>query len=125
MTEGVPFPKVEALLIKPRTFVNLSGLAVKAATRSENLPTNSDGQQSTRGFRFRTNAASKNRMDELLVIVDDLFVPFGRIKLKSNNDSQNNGLRHISQVLQTRKCVYLGLRFQRVPCVTSVLDHFF
>lgn len=75
------------LLLKPSTFMNLSGNAVRYWLQKEKIP-----------------------IDNLLVIVDDLALPFGTIRLKSKgSDGGHNGLKHIQEVLGTQQ--YTRLRF--------------
>ncbi len=65
------------VLIKPMTFMNLSGKAVDYWMKKENV-----------------DAANT------LVIVDDLAIPFGTLRLKKNGgDGGHNGLKDIIQVL--------------------------
>ena len=46
----------------------------------------------------------------MLVVVDDLALPFGALRLKpSGSEAGHNGLRHITQVLGTQQ--YARLRF--------------
>jgi len=67
------------VLIKPSTFMNLSGKAVRYwGQKKKILPEN------------------------LLVVVDDLNLPYGKMRLRSKgNDGGHNGLKHINQVLNT------------------------
>ncbi|HEY6838144.1 MAG TPA: aminoacyl-tRNA hydrolase [Geobacteraceae bacterium] len=65
------------LLLKPQTFMNLSGRAVAEALRFHKLP-----------------------LTQLVVIHDDLDIPFGRIKLKEGGGhAGHNGLRSLMQEL--------------------------
>jgi len=75
------------LLLKPSTYMNLSGKAIKYWLTKEKIP-----------------------LDNLLVITDDLNLPFGslRIKLKGS-DGGHNGLKDIQLQLQTTK--YNRFRF--------------
>ncbi|MCM1111033.1 MAG: aminoacyl-tRNA hydrolase [Clostridium sp.] len=74
-------------LLKPSTYMNLSGNAVRYWKEKENIPT-----------------------DHILVLVDDLALPFGTIRLKpSGSDAGHNGLKHIAQMLSTQ--AYPRLRF--------------
>jgi PTH1 family peptidyl-tRNA hydrolase len=75
------------ILLKPSTFMNLSGKSVKYwLTKEKILPEN------------------------LLVICDDLNLPFGSIRLKAKgSDGGHNGLKDIIAVLQTTK--YARFRF--------------
>lgn len=74
-------------LVKPSTYMNLSGNAV-------------------RYWREREGIA----LDHVLVLVDDLALPFGAIRIKpSGSDAGHNGLKHIAQMLGTQ--AYPRLRF--------------
>jgi len=74
-------------LLKPNTFMNLSGKAV----------------------RFHLNAL-KLSSKELLVVTDDLALPFGRLRLKSKgSDGGHNGLKSLIQELTTTE--FPRLRF--------------
>ena len=75
------------LLLKPNTFMNLSGKAVKYWMEKEKIP-----------------------MGNLLVITDDLNLPFGTIRLKTKgSDGGHNGLKDIQNKLNTNQ--YCRLRF--------------
>jgi PTH1 family peptidyl-tRNA hydrolase len=75
------------LLLKPSTFVNLSGNAVRYWLQKEKIP-----------------------IENLLVIVDDLALPFGTLRLKSKgSDGGHKGLKNIQEVLGTQH--YARLRF--------------
>ena len=69
----------ELVLLKPSTFMNLSGNAVRYWMQQEKIP-----------------------LENLLVLVDDLNLPFGTIRIR-------NGLKHIEQVLCTPN--YARVRF--------------
>ncbi len=74
-------------LLKPSTYMNLSGNAVRYWAQKENIP-----------------------IDHILVIVDDIALPFGAIRLKpSGSDAGHNGLKNIAQMLGTQ--AYPRLRF--------------
>jgi len=75
------------LLLKPSTFVNLSGNSVSFWLRKEKIP-----------------------VENLLVIVDDLALPLGSIRMRSKGgDGGHNGLAHISQRLSSTD--YTRIRF--------------
>lgn len=75
------------VLIKPSTFVNLSGIAVHHWLKKEKIPD-----------------------ENLLVVVDDIALPFGTLRLRpGGGDGGHNGLNSISQVLGTKQ--YSRLRF--------------
>jgi PTH1 family peptidyl-tRNA hydrolase len=75
------------ILIKPATFMNLSGKAVNYWLREENIP-----------------------IENLLVVVDDLALPFGTLRLRPNgSDAGHNGLKNINEILGHQN--YARLRF--------------
>ncbi len=75
------------LLLKPNTFMNLSGKAVKYWMDKENIP-----------------------IENILVITDDLNIPFGTIRIKpKGSDGGHNGLKNINLVLNTNQ--YTRFRF--------------
>ena len=77
----------ELILLKPNTFMNLSGNAVRYWLQKENIP-----------------------VENLLVVVDDLALPFGTLRLKpKGSDAGHNGLKNIQQLLGTQE--YCRLRF--------------
>jgi PTH1 family peptidyl-tRNA hydrolase len=77
----------ELLLLKPSTFVNLSGFAVRYYIQKEKIP-----------------------LENVLVIMDDLSLPLGTLRLKSKgSDAGHNGLKHIAVTLATQE--YARLRF--------------
>lgn len=75
------------LLLKPSTYMNLSGKSVKYWLEKEKIP-----------------------IENLLVVTDDLNLPFGTIRVKTKgSDGGHNGLHDIQNVLQTTK--YNRFRF--------------
>lgn len=77
----------ELMLLKPSTFMNLSGVAVRFWMNKEKLP-----------------------LENLLVIIDDIALPFGTIRLrKQGSDAGHNGLKNIASELGTQN--YARLRF--------------
>ncbi len=75
------------IVIKPTTYMNLSGKAVKYWMDKEKIP-----------------------VEHLLVIVDDLALPLDTLRLRgSGSAAGHNGLRDIETVLQTNQ--YPRLRF--------------
>lgn len=77
----------ELIVLKPNTFMNLSGNAVRYWLQKENIP-----------------------VENLLVVVDDLALPFGTLRLKpKGSDAGHNGLKNIAQMLGTE--TYTRLRF--------------
>jgi len=77
----------QLMVLKPSTFMNLSGVAVRYWMNKEKLP-----------------------LDHLLIIVDDLALPFGAIRLRgSGSDAGHNGLKNIASELGNTN--YARLRF--------------
>lgn len=77
----------QLVLLKPSTYMNLSGDAVRYWAQKENIP-----------------------VDHILVLVDDLALPFGAIRIKgSGSDAGHNGLKNIAAMLGTQ--AYPRLRF--------------
>lgn len=75
------------ILIKPNTFMNLSGKAIQYWLQKEKIP-----------------------VSNLLVISDDLALPFGTLRLKGKGSAGgHNGLKDIEDILNTQ--VYSRLRF--------------
>ena len=75
------------VLLRPTTYVNLSGRAVNYWLQKEEIPLNN-----------------------LLVVCDDLALPFGTIRLRAKGgDGGHNGLRNIIEVLGTNE--FARLRF--------------
>lgn len=77
----------ELVVLKPNTYMNLSGMAVRYWLQKETLP-----------------------QSQLLVAVDDFALPFGSLRLKpKGSHGGHNGLRHIEEMLGTNE--YPRLRF--------------
>lgn len=77
----------ELLVLKPSTFMNLSGVAVRYWMNKEKLP-----------------------LENLLVVVDDIALPFGATRLRTSGaDAGHNGLKNIASELGTQQ--YARLRF--------------
>lgn len=75
------------LVIKPTTYMNLSGKAIQYWLRQENIP-----------------------VENMLVVVDDLALPTGSLRMKlKGSDAGHNGLEHIINTLGTN--VFARLRF--------------
>lgn len=77
----------ELMVLKPSTFMNLSGVAVRYWMNKEKLP-----------------------LENLLVVVDDIALPFGTVRMrKQGSDAGHNGLKNIASELGTQN--YARLRF--------------
>jgi|LakMenEpi03Aug12_release.lakeMendotaPanAssembly.Ray.scaffolds.fasta_scaffold11514_3 PTH1 family peptidyl-tRNA hydrolase len=75
------------ILLKPNTYMNLSGKAVQYWMEKENIP-----------------------KENILVITDDLNLPFGTIRIKAKgSDGGHNGLKNIQLILNTTE--YPRFRF--------------
>jgi len=75
------------VLIKPTTFMNLSGKAVNYWMQQEKIP-----------------------IENILVVTDDLALPFGKLRLKGKgSDGGHNGLKDIQATLNSQQ--YARLRF--------------
>ena len=71
----------------PSTYMNLSGNAVRYWMQKENIA-----------------------LENILVIVDDIALPFGAIRIKTRgSDAGHNGLKNIAQMLGTES--YARLKF--------------
>ena len=94
------------ILLKPSTYMNLSGNAVRYWLQQEKIP-----------------------IENLLVVVDDLALPFGSLRLKGKgSDAGHNGLKNIQAVLGTQNYARLrfgiGNEFAKGAQVHYVLDNF-
>ena len=77
----------QLVLLKPSTYMNLSGNAVRYWMQQENIP-----------------------LENVLIVVDDLALPIGTLRLKGKgSDAGPNGLKHIAATLGTQN--YSRLRF--------------
>lgn len=75
------------ILVKPTTYMNLSGQAVRYWMQAEKIP-----------------------IENVMIITDDLALPFGKLRMRAKgSDGGHNGLKHIAQTLQTEN--YPRLRF--------------
>jgi len=75
------------ILLKPYTYMNLSGNAVRYWMQKEKI-----------------------KPEKMLIVVDDLALPYGVLRLKTKgSDAGHNGLKHIQEVLETTQ--YNRLRF--------------
>lgn len=77
----------ELTLLKPSTYMNLSGQAVRYWTQQEKIP-----------------------VENILVIVDDLSLPVGKIRMRGNgSDGGHNGLKNIASCMMTQE--YARIKF--------------
>jgi len=85
----------DLILLKPSTYMNLSGNAVSHWLKKEKIP-----------------------VENMLVIVDDIALPFGSIRMRpKGSDGGHNGLAHISNILSTNEYprirIGIGNRFRK------------
>lgn len=74
-------------IIKPTTYMNLSGKAVRYWMEKQHIP-----------------------IENILILVDDLAIDFGKVRIRKNgSDAGHNGLKSIQELLQTQQ--YPRLRF--------------
>lgn len=77
----------ELTLLKPSTYMNLSGQAVRYWMQQEKIP-----------------------LENILVIVDDLSLPVGKLRMRgSGSAAGHNGLKNIEQLLGTQN--YARIKF--------------
>lgn len=93
------------ILLKPSTFMNLSGNAIRYWLQKEKIEN-----------------------QNLLVVVDDLALPFGTLRMKSKgSDAGHNGLKHIQGLIgqnYPRLRFGIGDNFPRGGQIDYVLDRF-
>ena len=96
----------EMILLKPTTYMNLSGNAVRYWLRKENIP-----------------------IERLIVVCDDISLPLGKIRIRpQGSDGGHNGLKHIASVIGSQQYVRLkfgvGNNFPKGNQVNFVLGKF-
>ncbi len=76
--------------VKPQTYMNLSGEAVSCLLKKEN-----------------------RSVEKIIVIVDDLALPFGTIRLRAKgSDGGHNGLKSITECTKTKEYIRLRIGIQ-------------
>lgn len=95
----------QLLVLKPSTYMNLSGEAVRYWAQKEKID-----------------------LDHILVVVDDIALPFGTIRLRGKGaDGGHNGLKSIDQLLGSQQYARLrfgvGNDFPRGAQIDYVLGH--
>lgn len=96
----------QLILLKPSTYMNLSGNAVHYWMQQEKIP-----------------------LENVLIVVDDLALPLGSLRLKGKgSDAGHNGLKHIAATLGTQNYARLkfgiGNNFPKGGQIDYVLGHF-
>jgi PTH1 family peptidyl-tRNA hydrolase len=94
------------MLVKPSTYMNLSGKAVNYWIQATQVP-----------------------IENVLVLVDDLALPFGKLRLRpEGSDGGHNGLKHINETLghqgYARLRIGIGRAFSEGRQIDYVLSAF-
>jgi PTH1 family peptidyl-tRNA hydrolase len=72
---------MDLVLVKPTTYMNLSGVAVRKILARERVP-----------------------LEDMLVVVDDFDLPFGKLRMRAEGSAgTHNGLRSIVTEMETQK----------------------
>jgi peptidyl-tRNA hydrolase, PTH1 family len=83
----------ELILLKPLTYMNLSGAAVLKAVRSLKLTA-----------------------EQVFVVYDDIDLPLGRVRIRTRGSSAgHNGIKSISEMLQTEEFARMRVGVGRPP----------
>lgn len=83
----VPFKGHRFTLLKPSTYMNLSGKAVRYWMQEKKIP-----------------------IENVVVICDDLNLPFGTIRMRKNgSDGGHNGLKNITELLGSQEYARIRL----------------
>jgi peptidyl-tRNA hydrolase, PTH1 family len=87
LTAKISLGGQSVLLVKPQTFMNLSGESVSAILQKEEVP-----------------------LSELLVICDDIHLPVGRLRIRAKGSSGGqNGLKSVAAKLESEEWARLRL----------------
>jgi PTH1 family peptidyl-tRNA hydrolase len=95
---------LDLMLVKPTTYMNLSGVAVRKVLARQRAP-----------------------LDDLLVVVDDFDLPLGRLRMRAEGSAgTHNGLRSIVAELSTQKFARLrvGIGEPSQDAIDHVLSRF-
>jgi PTH1 family peptidyl-tRNA hydrolase len=95
---------VDLVLLKPLTFMNESGIAVRKALARDHVP-----------------------LEDMLVVVDDFALPFGRLRVRPDGThGGHNGLRSIVAELETQRFARLrvGIGEPQRHAIDHVLSRF-
>jgi peptidyl-tRNA hydrolase, PTH1 family len=100
VAEGVVHGE-KVILLKPLTYMNLSGEAVGSAIRFLKLP-----------------------VEDLLVLFDDMDIPLGQVRLRLKGSSGgHNGIKSIIQHLGSEQFKRIKIGIGRPPTYMSVTDY--
>ena len=101
LTTAVRYGNQRLILVKPQTFMNLSGQAVSSFLRFYKLP-----------------------LENLMVVYDDVDLPFETLRLRPDGgDAGQKGVRSIIQQLGTDEFPRLRVGIDRPPGRTPVSDY--
>ncbi|TFG47683.1 MAG: aminoacyl-tRNA hydrolase, partial [Anaerolineales bacterium] len=101
LTTAVRYGNQRLILVKPQTFMNLSGQAVSSLLRFYKLP-----------------------LENLLVVYDDVDLPFETLRLRPDGgDAGQKGVRSIIQQLGSDEFPRLRVGIDRPPGRTPVSDY--
>jgi peptidyl-tRNA hydrolase, PTH1 family len=93
LTTRIQVGNQEVVLAKPQTMMNLSGLAVKALRAKYNVP-----------------------LDRVLIVHDDLDLPFGRLRIRRGGSSAgNHGMDSVIESLGTKDVIRFRVGIGRPP----------
>ena len=83
----IPFKGHRFILLKPSTYMNLSGKAVRYWMQEKKIP-----------------------IENVIIICDDLNLPFGTIRMRKNgSDGGHNGLKNINECLESQEYARIRL----------------
>lgn len=106
--------KGDILLVKPQTYMNLSGMSVRATLQF-----------------YAKEMLATERKESLYVVHDDLDIPFGKAKFVfGSGPKAHNGINSIREQLGGEQFWYVRIgidgrdRFDRMPPADYVLERF-
>ncbi len=111
------FPENEVLLVKPQTFMNESGKAVKEILRNKNEATLIVVRDDTDMDLGKIKLLKNKNAPTLVVVHDDIDLPLGKIKF--SKDSSSGGHKGVDSIIQA-----LGTKdFARLKIGIATGDH--
>jgi len=97
---GVCFGQ-ECIAIKPQTFMNASGTAVRAFAQEYQIPP-----------------------EDVIILCDDIHLPFGRIRIRaSGSDGGHNGLASVFECLETDSVMRIRLGVGEPDASLDLVDY--
>jgi len=95
--ESAVYPRVEIMAIKPKTYINLSGKALAQFKRKNNL-------------RFKNSPHAVNKMDELVVLCDQIHLNLPEIETKHGSSAKgHNGVAGIMKELKFKNFIRIEI----------------